>query len=475
MLDRGEARGRDQEAAEDAAERSPASGSTTMHRREFLGRLASTTVAASGASHARIESHHAGGFPLRVSGNRRHLETANGRPFFVMGDTPWFIQKRKPDDVRMLMDDRLAKGFNTLFLEILDDSRIPSVDALGNHAFATDTDVTRPLEPYWTYADAVLDEAEKRGFFVILSELWYGYGPGLWMHHVTPENARAYGAFLGKRYARFKNLMWMHAGDRNPDARLAKCTRILAREIRAAAPHHLHTVHNAPENPSAAFHHGDDWLDVNLGYTYGASYLHILPEYRREHPVRPILLGETGYEDEPNDIYKLPDARKGDLWNPFRIRRNAWWAVLSGACGYCAGSRLWRWEPNWKETMQVRSTREAPLILKLMKTVPWPKLVPDAGRRFVISGFGEWGKADHVTAALAADGSCGLAYLPGPRAVTLDLSLLSGPARAEWFDPTGGQLREALPRAAAGSKAEFTPPDRNAAGEPDWVLRVRVG
>ena len=155
------------------------------------------------------------------------------------------------------------------------------MDGYGNDAFATDTDITRPVEAYWQYADRVLDEAEKRGFFVILSELWYGYGPGLWMHHVTPENARVYGAFIGKRYARFKNLMWMHAGDRNPDARLAECTRILAREIKVAAPHHLHTVHNGPGVPSAAFHHEDDWLDVNLGYTYGASYLQILPEYRR--------------------------------------------------------------------------------------------------------------------------------------------------------------------------------------------------
>ena len=335
-----------------------------------------------------------------------------------MGDTPWFVQKLKEDEVRLIMEDRLAKGYNTLFLEILDDSRIPSVDGHGHAAFATDTDITRPVEAYWKYADWVLEEAERRGFFVIMSDLWYGYGKGLWMHHVTPENARVYGAFLGKRYARFRNLMWMHAGDRNPDARLAECTRTLAREIRAAAPHHLHTVHNAPESASAAFHHEDDWLDVNLGYTYGASYLHILPEYRRTGPVRPVILGETGYEDEPNDIFKLPDAQKGDLWNPYRIRRNAWWAVGSGACGYCAGSRLWRWEPDWRETMQVRSIREAPLIRKLLETIAWQKLVPDADHTFATAGFGEWKQADYATAALADDGSCALVYLPTPRAVT---------------------------------------------------------
>ena len=165
-----------------------------------------------------------------------------------MGDTPWFVQKLREDDVRLIMEDRLAKGYNTLFLEILDDSRIPSVDGHGHAAFATDTDITRPVEAYWKYADWVFEEAERRGFFVIMSDLWYGYGKGLWMHHVTPENARVYGAFLGNRYARFTNLMWMHAGDRNPDARLAECTRTFAGEMRAAAPHRLHLVHNAHES-----------------------------------------------------------------------------------------------------------------------------------------------------------------------------------------------------------------------------------
>src|SRR5262249_25209714 len=231
---------------------------------------------------------------------RRYLTDAKGRPFFVLGDTPWFLQKLPPDDVRRVMDDRKAKGFNTLFLEFLDDQVIPSRDAHGNVAFRPDTDMTRPVEAYWRYADTVMEEATRRGFFVIMSELWYGAGKGLWMHHVTADGARVFGHFLGKRYARFKNLMWMHCGDRNPDKRLAECTRRLAAAIRAEAPDQLHTAHLQHEHASSAFFAKEPWLDVNMAYTYGASYLHVFPEYQREAPVRPVLLGETGYEAEPN-------------------------------------------------------------------------------------------------------------------------------------------------------------------------------
>jgi hypothetical protein len=414
-------------------------------------------------------------FPLKVSENRRYLVDQRGKPFFVMGDTPWFVQKLKIEDVRMLMDDRLAKGFNTLFLEILDDSRIPSQDGYGNVAFQPDTDITKPVEAYWRYAEQVMDETEKRGLFIIMSDLWYGYGKGLWMHHVKPDNAKVYGAFLGKRFARFKNLMWMHAGDRNPDANLLECTRILAREIAAAAPHHLHTVHNSPEFASARFHHEDAWLDVNLGYTYGASYLHILPEYERSNPVRPVILGETGYEDEPNDIERLPDAKKGDLWNPYRIRRNAWWAVLSGAQGYCAGTRLWRWEPNWREVMQIRSTVEAPNILRLLQTLDWWKLEPDTKHEFVTSGFGEWKKADYATAALAADGSCGVVYLPSARTFSVDMTKLRSQVSATWFDPSNAG-RKAVEGSPLDNKGErrFVVPGKNSAGDEDWVLVLQT-
>jgi hypothetical protein len=429
--------------------------------------VAQATGSAGGASRQERVA-----FPLKVSEDRRVLVDSRDRPFFILADTPWFLQKCRVEDVRLVLDDRHAKGFNTLFLEILDDSAIPSRDAYGNVAFAPETDITKPVEAYWRYADAVMEEAERRGFFVIMSDLWYGYGKGLWMHHVRPETARVYGHFLGQRYARFKNLMWMHCGDRNPDQNLAASAKALAEAIGEEAGHHLHTAHNAPEHASSAFFHQEPWLDVNLAYTYGASYLHVLPEYQRTDPVRPVILGETGYEDEPNDIQRLPDAKAGDLWNPYRIRRNAWWAVLSGACGYCAGTRLWRWEQNWRDVLQARSTQEAPHLLRLMEALAWWRLRPDVQHDFVTAGYGHWKQADYVTAALADDGRAGVAYLPSAREVTVDLARFTRqPVTARWVDPTSGQSSPVAgaPFDKAGKRG-LLPPAHNAAGESDFVL-----
>lgn len=124
--------------------------------------------------------------------------------------------------------------------------------------------------------------------------------------------------------------------------------RRVARAIQQEAPHHLHTAHLAHEFACSAYFHQEPWLDVNMAYTYGAACLHVLPESQRQDPVRPVIPGETRYEAKPNALELLPDAKRGDLWTPYRIRRKAWWAVLSGAKGYCAGTRLGRFEMNWR-------------------------------------------------------------------------------------------------------------------------------
>jgi hypothetical protein len=412
-------------------------------------------------------------FPLRVSSNRRYLVDAQDSPFFVLGDTPWFLQKLPLEDVRRVMDDRKGKGFNTLFLEILDDSHMPSRDAYGNVAFQPETDITRPIESYWRYADTVLDEAAQRGFFVIMSDLWYGAGKGLWIHHITPEKTKIYGHFLGKRYARYQNLMWMHCGDRNPEGSLAECARQLARAMKEEAPHQLHTAHLSHEFASSSYFAREPWLDVNMAYTYGASYKHVAPEYERHDPVRPVILGETGYEGEPNDIHLLPDAKAGELWTPYRIRRNAYWAILSGACGYCAGTKLWLYQSNWRDLLNAESIRQAPFLLRLLEARSWWRLVPDARHEWLISGYGTPGKADYATAALADDGRFGLIYLPSPRVIEVDISRLNGKITARWFDPTNGQEAEIRPSPGTekGKNTRlFTSPAKNAAGDGDFVL-----
>jgi len=410
-------------------------------------------------------------FPLKVSKDQRYLEDQRGQPFLLIADTPWFIQKQKMDDVRRIVDDRMAKGYNTLFLETVDDSHFPSRDGYGNTAFSSDENITKPVEAYWDYTEQIMVEAEKRGLFIIMSSLWFGGGQGMYRDRITPENAAEFGRFLASRFGRFKNLMWMHVGDMNPNARQQECTRILARTLGELAPHQLQTAHLANDFTSAMFFNDESWLDLNLAYTYQAAYPHILPEYQRAKPVRPVILSETGYEGELNCNEKLPDGSKGEFWSPFTIRRNAWWALTSGATGFCTGSRMWRWEKDWEKWLDCGSAKQTPYLRTAMESIAWWKLAPDTKHELVTDGLGQWKKADYATVALADDGSCAIVYLPSMRTITVDMSRLSGPCDLRWFDPTNAQFQDMSdsPSANAG-KRQFTPPEKNTAGDSDWVL-----
>jgi hypothetical protein len=134
-------------------------------------------------------------FPLKVSANQSHLEDQQNRPFLVMADTPWFIQNVKLDDVRAIMDDRVAKGFTTLSLETVAE-RVPSHDDCGNSAFAPDDDILKPVEAYWRYGEQVMEEAEKRGLVIVMSSLWFGAGKGMYRDRLTAKNAVQLGKFL---------------------------------------------------------------------------------------------------------------------------------------------------------------------------------------------------------------------------------------------------------------------------------------
>jgi hypothetical protein len=132
---------------------------------------------------------------------------------------------------------------------------------------------------------------------------------------------------------------------------------------------------------------------------------------------------------------------------------------------------LWRWEKNWRDVLQVRSTAEAPHLLRLMETIPWWRLAPDAQNEFVTAGFGVWKQADYVTAALADDGSVAVAYLPNARRITVNLTKLSGRVAARWFDPASGQsVTVADPPFSNTGQQDFTSPGKNAGGDSDWVL-----
>ena len=92
----------------------------------------------------------------------------------------------------------------------------------------------------------------------------WGQGPEIF----TPENARAYGKFLGERY-KDKPIVWILGGDRPiENDRHRAIIRALAEGLRAGdGGRHLITFHPMGGHGSADWLHEEPWLDFNMCQT----------------------------------------------------------------------------------------------------------------------------------------------------------------------------------------------------------------
>ena len=189
-------------------------------------------------------------------------------------------------------------------------------------------------------------------------------------------------------------------------------------------------------------------------------------------PAHPSVLHESSFEGEEDGV-------------PKNIRRQAYWAVTSGASGHAYGTNFWGFANGslWKGMLNWSGMQQIKLLKPFMELYPWQRLVPDQAHTLVTGGYGTFQTgnstndsdgADYVTAARADDGSFAMAYVPptgvGVRTLTVDLGRLAGPqATLFWFNPVNATTTTIGTFTATG-KRDVTTPGENGDGWNDWLL-----
>ena len=94
---------------------------------------------------------------LRVSENQRYLQTADGKPFFWLGDTAWELFHRLTrEEAEKYLKNRADKGFTVIqavALAELDGLRDPN--PYGEVPLEND-DPTKPREAYFQHVDFII-------------------------------------------------------------------------------------------------------------------------------------------------------------------------------------------------------------------------------------------------------------------------------------------------------------------------------
>jgi hypothetical protein len=319
----------------------------------------------------------------------------------------------------------------------------------------------------------MLTLAADRGLVVFLIPIETGqWVPTL--RNNGPDAAGLYGQYLGKRYKRFNNIIWLNGNDFNTwqtpgdDA----VVQAVAKGIKSVAPEQLQTAELNVYTSSTL----DDptWVPIvslNSTYTYSPTYIQMLHSYNQT-PIMPNYMVEAHY-----DLERV--GKPSDYGTPPILRREEYWAMLSGGTGQLYGNfYTWSLVPGWKGYIDTVGVTQLTIWKKFFSSLPWQDLVPDQDHTAVTAGLGTYGdlqtkvsQSDYCTAARTSDGSFVIAYMPTAREITVNMVSLKSPANAKWLDPTNGAYKTIAegPIANTGTR-KFTPPGNNHDGDSDWVL-----
>jgi hypothetical protein len=419
--------------------------------------------------------------PFRTDASGHHLIDSAGKPFFWLGDTAWLLfQMTTREDAELYLSARARQWFTVIQAAlIMAEVRVTGGEGVlcpnryGDRAFV-DGDPTRPAvspgnEPrnaseydYWDHVEYIIDRAHQKGLVMALLPMfisWQGDG----FRYLTAATAGPYGEFLGRRFGRKPNIIWVLGGDNTPDMDSKRqIWDALATGIAqgtAGRPDHAAVTMayhiNAPQTTSAWLK-TSPWLDMNMLQTwdrYDQIYPMVRADYDRK-PVKPVVMAEGAYENGPQYPTKPINAAV--------IRRQAYWSYFAGGYHTYGNTDVWNFSTyrdeatqNWRDALQSPGAAGLTVLRTFFDSMPWWTLIPDNS----VLGAGAGQPGDGPVALRAGDGTTTLVYLPIRREVNVDLSHIPAgrKAQATWFDPAAGTYTEAGIVARTNAR-RFTPP-----------------
>lgn len=422
---------------------------------------------------------------LKVSPDGHYLQFSNGKPFFYLGDTAWELFHRlNKEEADLYLRDRARKGFNVIQAVILSEIDGLSVPNANGDLPLVGKDPCQPNESYFKHVDYIVQQAEKLGMYVGMLPSWGKYWRDGESKIFSPESARTYGRYLGKRY---KNnaIIWILGGDSNVrSTEERQVIDALANGLREGDQgNHLITFHPRGPGQSSMQLNDANWLDFHMSQSSHAARNHDNGLYavhdRSLTPIRPTLDGEPRYEGIPIGFY-LKEHNRLDRFDDYDVRQAAWWSVLSGACGHTYGNnniwQMWRQglQPAiganvpWNEALDHPGAMQLGLLRRFMESVQFQNLVPD---QTIIQDGPLEGPAK-IKASRTLDGSIVVVYSTRGESFTLDQGLIKSPWQTQsWFDPRYGVSYEFRTEQSQALQT-FTPPTSGIGH--DWVLVLKA-
>ena len=398
---------------------------------------------------------------LSVAHDGVHLRNARGKGVLYLADNAWpLLQQVSSKSVEAYVTDRAAKGFTVIHTALVrPGDPLTAVNRHGHAPFKERGGRLRPAEvpglnnDYWDDAEHVIRKVLKQGLYVGIAPAWSSESV------LDKESARVTGEFLAKRFRKLRaGIIWILGDGRAPDSSAERDVwRAMAAELKGS----LITSLVIEGRSSGEYFHSDGWQAMNglNGGTNGRLiYESVEDELARVDP-KPVV-----------ELFAAPPKTSSSLSSSRRLhreRRNAYWAVFSGAAGHSLGEPATLTLPEGWLDETSRSVRATQLghLAKLAGSRP---LLGSRPSKDVVFGTT---RGRRFVAALLGKGYAFL-YIPSGEKTEVDRKQLGfRDYRAWWYDPRKGVASEAEPEFSADRYMRFDPP-----GDPgdtnDWILVI---
>ncbi|RAP77911.1 DUF4038 domain-containing protein [Paenibacillus montanisoli] len=296
---------------------------------------------------------------LRSSANKRYLEHNDGTPFFWLADTWWMgLTKRLewPDDVKLLTQDRVDKGFTVVQLVA---GLFPDMDPLDDRGaneagLAWNDDFTCINPAYFDHADNKIAWLVESGLVPCIVGCW-----GYYLDYAGKEAITKHWDYLLARYGAY-NVVWCVAGEavmpfykheahydlekrekyiKYIRREWTEVTRYIKDNDSFARPVTIHPTNFGHDMIDEA-----ELLDLDMlqtghwGYHEYDNTVEMIRESVRRQPKLPVINGEVCYEGSGGT--NLEDTQRYLFWT----------CLLNGACGHTYGA-MGIWQMNARKQL----------------------------------------------------------------------------------------------------------------------------
>lgn len=297
--------------------------------------------------------------PIHVASDRLHFEHADGTPFFWLGDTWWMglcKRLRWPEDVQVLAEDRVKKGFTIIQIVAGLYPDMPPFDPRGENeaGYAWEADYARINPRYFDIADLRIQYLIDRGLVPCLVGCW-----GYFLPIMGAKKIKQHWRNIVARWGAYP-VFWCLAGEGGMPYYLSKSFEHLVsgvedetvanqkrgwteigKYVRSIDPYgHPVTIH--PMRSARDTVEDQTVLDFDMlqtGHSGVASIPSTLDRVTGDlarTPRMPVLVGEVCYEG-------IMDSSRQEV-----VRFMYWASMLSGAAGHTYGANG-IWQLNTKE------------------------------------------------------------------------------------------------------------------------------